>query len=219
MLQTPILACSLGYFDNPDLFTRLSPKLRYIPYFLGSGAVALVYAGPTSPPPRFFFQEILAHPQFPRQGAVALVHVGPATSQQQSFAELEVHLQFSRRSTVGLVHAGPASPPRLFLSRIEVHPQLSQRSTCSRARRNSASWRAPPWLAARARRPSCTPHQRGRHLADSRPEGRQLRSNFLLRSCHWRLHASIVIPMPEEAPTSAVPWADSPLFCGSMRGR
>ena len=53
----------------------------------------------------------------------------------------------------------------------------------------------------------CTPHQQGRHLADSLPEGRQLCPNFLLRSCHWRLHASIVIPMPEEAPTSAVPWA------------
>ena len=36
MLQKPVLACSLGYFDNPDLFTRLFPKLRYIPYLLGS---------------------------------------------------------------------------------------------------------------------------------------------------------------------------------------
>ena len=53
----------------------------------------------------------------------------------------------------------------------------------------------------------CTPNQRGRHLADGRPEGRQLCPNFLLRSCHWRLHASIVIPMPEEAPTPSSPWA------------
>ena len=52
-----------------------------------------------------------------------------------------------------------------------------------------------------------TPHQRGRQLADSFPQGRQLCSQLLLRSRHRRLHARIGITMPEEATTSAVPWA------------
>ena len=53
----------------------------------------------------------------------------------------------------------------------------------------------------------CARHQRGRHLADSCPEGRQLHANLLLRSCHRRLHASIGITVLEEATTCAVPWA------------
>ena len=36
VLQTPVFACSLGYSDNPDLFTRLFPKLRRILNLLGS---------------------------------------------------------------------------------------------------------------------------------------------------------------------------------------
>ena len=44
-------------------------------------------------------------------------------------------------------------------------------------------------------------------LTDCRPDGRHLRPNFLLLLCHRRRHASIAIPVPEEAPTSVVLWA------------
>ena len=177
----------------------------------------------------------MAHPQFARQDAV-VVHAGPTSPPRRSLQEIILNLldrALLHSCTWDQRHRNNSLSPSLRYTSNFLGRQLWVSFTQDRRHRLdcfSPKLRYIPNflsdLPAAGQDATllhggllhglrhghvdllpCTPHQRGRHLADSRPEGRQLRSNFLLRSCHWRRHASIVIPMPEEAPTSAVPWA------------
>ena len=154
MLQTPVLACSPRVLRKPRSVHTSLPEIEVHPQFSRQCAVALVYAGPTSTTSKVSSRDGGASSIC---SASALLHSFTRDQRHPNNSlspSLRYTPQLSRPSTVGLAHAGPASPPRLFLSEIEVHPQLSQRSTRRRARRNSATWRAPRRLAARPRRPS-----------------------------------------------------------------
>ena len=128
------------------------------------------------------------------------VHAGPTLPHRLSLPEIEAHPRCGRGSAVALVHAERSPPPRPTRQWFWHLPHPLDRLLLHGGHLHDLRHGHIDLLP-------CAPHQRGRHLADSRPQGHQLRPNFLLRSCHWRHHASIVIPMQEEAPTSAVPSA------------
>ena len=134
MLQTPVLACSLGYFENPDLFTRLFPKLRYIPNFLGS---AVAYAGPPSPPRRFFFFFWKLWRILNLLGS-ALLH-SCTWDQRRRNNSLSPSLRYTPNFLGRLLLVSFTQDQHHLFDCL-----LPQRSTRSQERRNSASWRAPP---------------------------------------------------------------------------